>query len=78
MSGGLTWLDGLKEVINHPNQKGEPMPERVCDVCGKKKSVSDAITCEKGHFICSSCKRVGGLFSSGTRSKCPICGKPAR
>jgi hypothetical protein len=43
------------------------MAERNCDSCGKRRNVSGATTCEKGHFICSVCH-------SG-RSTCPLCGK---
>ena len=51
------------------------MATRVCDVCGKKKDLSGGKTCEKGHFVCSSCKNLG-MFS--VRTKCPICDKPLR
>ena len=54
------------------------MAKRVCDVCGKEKDVKDGIACEKGHFICSSCKRSEGFIFDSVRTKCPICGKPAR
>jgi len=47
------------------------MPKRVCDVCGKDKDVSGGKTCEKGHFVCSSCADMG-LFA-GKRTQCPIC-----
>jgi len=46
------------------------MADRVCDSCGKKKSVSGGKTCEKGHFACSSC-------GSG-RETCPVCKKRLR
>ena len=50
---------------------GMGMPKRVCDVCGKDKDVSGGKTCEKGHFVCSSCADMG-LFA-GKRTQCPIC-----
>lgn len=49
------------------------MAERICDVCGKKKKLEGGKTCEKGHFVCYSCRDVG-VFSSG-RTTCPICKK---
>ena len=47
------------------------MAERICDSCGKKKQLEGGKTCEKGHFVCYSCRNVG-VFSSG-RATCPIC-----
>jgi len=44
------------------------MSERICDACGKKKQVSGAKTCEKGHFICSGCH-------DNWRDTCPLCKK---
>lgn len=52
------------------------MAERICDACGKKKSVGGGATCERGHFVCSSCKDLG--FFGGSRTQCPICKKPLR
>lgn len=51
------------------------MPKRVCDAWGKSKDVNGGKTCEKGHFICSSCKSVGW---GSTRSQCPLCKKPLK
>jgi len=51
------------------------MATRICDTCGKKKDLSGGKTCEKGHFVCSSCKRLG---SFSHRTQCPICKKPLR
>jgi len=51
------------------------MAERICDVCGKKKELSGGKTCEKGHFICSSCKSMGW---GSTRTQCPLCKKPLK
>jgi hypothetical protein len=53
------------------------MSERICDCCGKKKSVAGGKTCEKGHFVCQSCTNSGGVFSF-PRTQCPICKKPLR
>lgn len=44
------------------------MAERICDACGKKRQVSGAKVCEKGHFICSVCH-------GGWRETCPLCKK---
>jgi hypothetical protein len=52
------------------------MATRVCDACGKKKELSGGKTCENGHFICSSCKSLGGW--GGTRTQCPLCKKPLK
>jgi len=53
--------------------------KRTCDACGKEKDVSGGKTCEKGHFICSSCKTVDGFMSAcNPRTKCPVCDKPLR
>lgn len=52
------------------------MTERICDSCGKKKSISGGKTCEKNHFICSYCVS-GGLFSS-SKKICPLCGTSLR
>lgn len=46
------------------------MAERICDACGHKKPVKGAKTCEKGHFICSSC--------GYKRETCPLCKKRLR
>lgn len=54
------------------------MSQRVCDVCGKQKDVSGGATCEKGHFVCHSCKTHKGLIVDSKRTKCPICDKPIR
>lgn len=54
------------------------MSERICDKCGRSKDIKNGVTCEKGHFICASCKRVEGLLTISTRTKCPICDKPLR
>jgi hypothetical protein len=43
------------------------MSKRTCDSCGKEKDVVGAKTCEKGHFICSSC--------AYHRETCPLCQK---
>ena len=48
------------------------MPKRVCDVCGKTKEVSGGKTCEKGHFVCSSCADMGW---GSKRKQCPLCKK---
>ena len=47
------------------------MAKRVCDACGQNKELSNGKTCDKGHFICYSCRDVG-IFSSG-KTKCPLC-----
>jgi endogenous inhibitor of DNA gyrase (YacG/DUF329 family) len=52
--------------------------KRTCDACGKEKELSNGKTCEKGHFICSNCKKIDGFLSTSTRTKCPICGKPLK
>ena len=49
------------------------MATRVCDACGKKKELSGGKTCEKGHFICSSCCNMGW---GSIRKQCPLCKKP--
>ncbi len=52
--------------------------KRTCDACGKEKEINDGKTCERGHFICSSCKWVSGFISRDIRKKCPVCDKPLR
>lgn len=47
------------------------MAKRICDACGKNKELEGGKTCEKGHFICRSCRNIG-VFDSG-RKTCPIC-----
>ncbi len=54
------------------------MPKRVCDSCGKEKNVSGGKTCQKGHFMCSSCVHTGGIFFDSFRKQCPVCGKSLR
>lgn len=39
------------------------MSERICDSCGKKKSISGGKTCDKGNFIYQGCM-TGGIFDS--------------
>jgi len=46
------------------------MAKRTCDVCGKEKELAGGKTCEKGHFVCSSCLDLG-MFS-GKRTQCPL------
>ena len=54
------------------------MPERTCDACGKPKPLESGAACEKGHFLCSNCKKVKGFLADSIRTKCPICGKQLR
>lgn len=53
------------------------MPERICDSCGKKRSVQGGKTCERGHFICKSCVYSGVILISEKKA-CPVCRKPLR
>lgn len=52
--------------------------QRVCDGCGQKKDVSGGATCSNGHFFCSSCKSVKGIFVDSKRTSCPVCKSPLR
>ncbi|MCF8070689.1 MAG: hypothetical protein K9L30_19070 [Desulfobacterales bacterium] len=47
------------------------MADRICDACGKRKKLEGGKTCDKGHFICYSCRDGGSLF--GARTKCLLC-----
>ena len=46
--------------------------KRICDSCGKEKTLEYGQTCEKGHFICSNCRGNTSIIST-TRKYCPIC-----
>lgn len=48
--------------------------ERICDICGKRRSVSNGMTCGKGHFICSEHDGRGAARGHG----CPLCGSILR
>jgi hypothetical protein len=51
--------------------------KRTCDACGERKKLSGGKTCSNGHFICYSCRRIGGLITSW-RKKCPLCDERLR
>jgi len=52
------------------------MPKRTCAKCGRDKEIRNGVTCENGHFVCSSCKSGQGVLGgSVTLTKCPLCGK---
>lgn len=46
------------------------MSERVCDSCGKKRSLSGGKTCSKGHFTCKDC--------AYGHEHCKLCGHTLR
>ena len=49
------------------------MAKRTCVKCGKEKELEGGKICEKGHFVCSSCKSGYGFFGNADLSKCPVC-----
>lgn len=50
------------------------MAERVCDSCGKKRSLEGGKSCEKGHFICKTCVYQGsGILFTREKKTCPLC-----
>lgn len=44
---------------------------RICDACGKKKSVEGGKVCEHGHFICKEDLYSGVIFISVLK-QCPL------
>jgi hypothetical protein len=54
--------------------------KRICDACGKRKTIRGGKTCDRGHFICKSCvwKSRGLFFAPIERESCPLCDKPLK
>jgi hypothetical protein len=50
---------------------------RICDVCGKTKSVEGGKTCEHGHFVCKVHLSSGVVFIT-IRRFCPMDGTRLR
>ena len=48
------------------------MGERICDVCGRKKTVEGGKVCERSHFICRDCIYSGRFLFVSARKQCPL------
>ena len=46
------------------------MSRRICDTCGKDKSLEGGKTCKKGHFTCKDC--------AYGHEHCKLCGHTLR
>jgi hypothetical protein len=58
--------------------KGEEMPQRICDHCGKMKDLGGGKTCENGHFFCKDCVVHSTVFTTTVMKQCPLDKKPLR
>ncbi|XP_023345326.1 putative E3 ubiquitin-protein ligase SINA-like 6 isoform X2 [Eurytemora carolleeae] len=59
------WLDNVEKTDSNSNYS---LKEGVCAICRALPKQSPLYGCDKGHFICSSCREQGGVLLS-----CPHC-----